>query len=107
ALGYKAIRLWRGRGPELSHRAATWIVFQYFLIFPLDLWFFSRQMAEGAPNPTLYAALLAAIHLLLFATLIRLFSARTNRDYAFLAVLAVAAMLASAILTVATGFLIV
>lgn len=107
ALGYKAIRLWRGRGPELSQRVATWIVFQYFLIFPLDLWFFSRQMAEGAPNPTLYAALLAAIHLLLFATLIRLFSARTNRDYAFLAVLAVAAMLASAILTVATGFLIV
>ncbi|HTU35094.1 MAG TPA: DUF3488 and transglutaminase-like domain-containing protein [Candidatus Acidoferrum sp.] len=107
ALGYKAIRLWRGRGPELSSRVATWIVFQYFLIFPLDLWFFSRQMAEGAPNPRLYAALLAAIHLLLFATLIRLFSARTNRDYAFLAVLAVAAMLASAILTVATGFLIV
>lgn len=107
ALGYKAIRLWSGRGPELSQRVATWIVFQYFLIFPLDLWFFSRQMAEGAPNPTLYAALLAAIHLLLFATLIRLFSARTNRDYAFLAVLAVAAMLASAILTVATGFLIV
>ncbi|MGH9736326.1 MAG: transglutaminase TgpA family protein [Candidatus Acidiferrales bacterium] len=107
ALGYKAVRLWRGRGPELSQRVATWIVFQYFLIFPLDLWFFSRQMAEGAPNPTLYAALLAAIHLLLFATLIRLFSARTNRDYAFLAVLAVAAMLASAILTVATGFLIV
>jgi protein-glutamine gamma-glutamyltransferase len=107
ALGYKGIRLWRGRGPELSQRAATWIVFQYFLVFPLDLWFFSRQMAEGSPNPAMYAALLAAIHLLLFATLIRLFSARTNRDYAFLAVLAVAAMLASAILTVATSFVIV
>jgi protein-glutamine gamma-glutamyltransferase len=107
ALAYKGIRLWRGRGPELSQRAATWIVFQYFLIFPLDLWFFSRQMAEGSPNPALYAALLAAIHLLLFAILIRLFSARTNRDYAFLAVLGVAAMLASAILTVETGFLIV
>ncbi len=106
ALGYKAIRLWRGRGPELSQRAATWIVFQYFLIFPLDLWFFSRQMAEAAPNPTLYAALLASIHLLLFATLIRLFSARTNRDYAFLAVLSIASILASAILTVGTGFLV-
>lgn len=107
ALSYKAVRLWRGRGPELSQRAATWIVFQYFLIFPLDLWFFSRQMAQDAPNPALYAALLASIHLLLFATLIRLFSARTNRDYAFLAVLAVAAILASAILTVGTGFMVV
>ena len=106
-LGYKGIRLWRGRGPELSQRAATWIVLAYFLIFPADLWYFSRQIAAGAPNPTLYAALIAAIHLLLFATLVRLFSARTNRDHAFLAVLAVAAMLASAILTVATGFVVI
>ena len=44
--------------------------------------------------------------MLIFAALVRLFSARTNRDYAFLAVLAVAAMLASAILTVETGFLV-
>ena len=107
ALGYKGIRLWRGRGPELSQRAATWIVLAYFLIFPADLWYFSRQIAAGAPNPTLYAALIAAIHLLLFATLVRLFSARTSRDHAFLAVLAVAAMLASAILTVATGFVVI
>jgi protein-glutamine gamma-glutamyltransferase len=106
ALAYKGIRLWRGRGPELSHRFATWLVLAYFLAFPADLWFFSRNLAEGAPNPTLYAALLSAIHLLLFAILVRLFSARTNRDYAFLTVLAVASMLASAILTVETGFLV-
>src|ERR1700740_999853 len=106
ALAYKGIRLWRGRGPELSHRVATWLVLAYFLVFPADLWFFSRNLAEGAPNPTLYAALLSAIHLLLFAILVRLFSARTSRDYAFLAVLAVASMLASAILTVETGFLV-
>jgi protein-glutamine gamma-glutamyltransferase len=106
ALAYKGFRLWRGRGPELSQRLATWLVLAYFLVFPADLWVFSRGLAEGAPNPTLYAALLAAIHLLLFAILVRLFSARTNRDYSFLAVLAVAAMLASAILTVETGFLV-
>jgi protein-glutamine gamma-glutamyltransferase len=105
-LGYKGIRLWRGRGPELSQRAATWLVLAYFLIFPADLWFFSRNLAGDAPNATLYAALLAAVHLLLFATLVRLLSARTNRDYVFLAVLAVAAMLASAILTVQTAFLV-
>jgi hypothetical protein len=106
ALGYKGIRLWRGRGAELSARVATWLVLAYFLIFPFDLWVYSRKLAEGTPSPSLYAALLAAIHLLLFATLVRLYSARTNRDYAFLAVLAFASILASAILTVETSFLI-
>src|SRR5277367_3565078 len=106
ALIYKGIRMQRGLGPEISPRLATWLVLGYFLFFPLDLWFLSRSLAEGAPNPPLYAALLSAIHLMLFATLVRLYSARTNRDYAFLAVLAVASMLVSAILTVETSFLI-
>jgi transglutaminase-like putative cysteine protease len=106
ALGYKAIRLWRGRGPELSVRLATGLVLAYFLFFPFDLWVISRNLSAGAPNPALYAALLAAIHLMLFATLVRLYSSRTNRDFAFLAMLAVTCMLASAILTVETSFLI-
>ena len=106
ALLYKGIRVWQGRGPELSARVATWLVLGYFLIFPADLWIFSRNLAADAPNPPLYAALLSAIHLLLFATLVRLYSARTNRHYAFLALLAVTSMLASAILTVETGFLV-
>jgi protein-glutamine gamma-glutamyltransferase len=106
ALIYKGIRMQRGRGPEISPRMATWLVLGYFLFFPLDLWVLSRNLSEGAPNPPLYAALLASIHLILFATLVRLYSARSNRDYAFLAVLAVASMLVSAILTVETGFLV-
>src|SRR6202161_4580918 len=106
ALGYKGFRIWRGRGPEISARVATWLVLAYFLFFPLDLWIFSRRISTGAPNPALYAALLSAIHLMLFATLVRLFSARTNRDFAFLAMLAVTCMIASAILTVETTFLI-
>jgi protein-glutamine gamma-glutamyltransferase len=106
ALAYKGFRIWRGRGPEISARIATWLVLAYFLFFPLDLWIFSRSLSAGAPNPALYAALLAAIHLMLFAALVRLYSARTNRDFAFLAVLAFTCMLASAILTVETNFLI-
>ena len=105
-LVFKAGRLWRGRGPELSVRTATGLVLAYFLFFPIDLWVLSRTVSQGAPNPALYSALLAAIHLMLFATLVRLLSARSNRDYAFLAMLAVTCMLASAILTVETGFLI-
>src|ERR1700677_1763122 len=106
ALAYKFIRVWHGRGPELSARLATGLVLAYFLFLPVDLWVISRGLATGAPNPTLYAALLAAIHLLLFATLVRLFSARTNRDFAFLAMLAVTCMLASAFLTAETTFLV-
>ena len=105
-LVFKAGRLWRGRGPELSVRTATGLVLAYFLFFPIDLWVLSRTISQGAPNPALYSALLAAIHLMLFATLVRLLSSRSNRDYAFLAMLAVTCMLASAILTVETGFLI-
>jgi protein-glutamine gamma-glutamyltransferase len=106
ALGYKGTRLWRGRGPEFTHRVATWLVLAYFLFFPLDLWIFSRNLASGAPNPALYAGLLSAVHLLLFATIVRLYSARTNRDYAFLSVLAFASILAAAILTIETTFLV-
>jgi transglutaminase-like putative cysteine protease len=106
ALAYKAVRIWQDRGPELSVRVATWLVLAYFLFFPLDLWVLSRTLSASAPNPALYSALLAAIHLMLFATLVRLYSARTNRDYAFLAMLAVTCMLASAILTVETSFLV-
>jgi transglutaminase-like putative cysteine protease len=106
ALLCKGFRVWRGHGPEISARVATWLVLAYFLFFPLDLWIFSRSLSSGAPNPALYAALLAAVHLMLFAALVRLYSARTNRDFAFLAVLAFTCMLASAILTVETSFLI-
>jgi protein-glutamine gamma-glutamyltransferase len=106
ALAFKFVRIWRGRGPEMSVRVATGLVLAYFLFFPIDLWVISRNLSAGAPNPTLYAALLSAIHLMLFATLVRLFSARTNRDFAFLAMLAVTCMIASAILTVETAFLI-
>src|SRR5215469_355998 len=105
ALAYKAIRLVRGRGPEISPRTATTLVLAYFLFFPLDLWIFSRGLAAGSPNPMLYAGLLASVHVLLFATIVRLYSMRTIRDSVFLALLAFTAMLASAILTVDTLFL--
>ena len=69
AMVYKGYRLWRGRVARnfraASPRGWCWPI-SFF--FPLDLWFFSRNLADGAPNPALYAGLLSAIHLLLFAT---------------------------------------
>src|SRR5688572_31189111 len=55
ALLVKGYRWWRGRGPELSHRAATWIVAAYCLYFPFDLWWISPMIAGDAQNPRLFA----------------------------------------------------
>ena len=93
------------QGPEISNRVATWLTVAYFIFFPFDLWVISRMLAAGAQNPGLYAALLATIHLMLFATVVRLYSASTTRDYLFLTMMGFTSMLAAAILTVDTVFL--
>ena len=105
ALAVKALRYRRGLGPELSHRAATLMVIAYLGFFPFDLWYISRGLAEGSPNPVLFAALLSTIHLLLFAMVVRLYSARTTRDHLFLTLVSFAMVLVAAILTVDTLFL--
>jgi hypothetical protein len=104
AMLVKGYRWWHGKGPELSNRAATWLTIGYFFFFPFDLWIVCRMLAAGAQSPNLYAALLATIHLMLFATIVRLLSASTTRDYLFLTLMAFTCMLASAILTVDTIF---
>src|ERR1700747_1358443 len=106
AMLYKGVRLWRGEPAELSHSTATWAVIGYLGFFPLDIFFFSRALVANSSNPTLLAALLAAIHFLILVMLVRLYSATTDRDALFLAMLSFAAMLASSILTVDTSFLI-
>jgi transglutaminase-like putative cysteine protease len=106
ALLFKGYRWWHGKGPEISNRVATWFTIVYFVFFPVDLWIISRILAKDAQNPGLYSALLATIHLMLFAIIVRLYSASTTRDYMFLTMMAFASMLASAILTVDTIFLV-
>jgi transglutaminase-like putative cysteine protease len=105
AMLFKGYRWWHGKGPELSNRIATWLTVAYFIFFPFDLWIISRMLAAGAQNPGLYAALLSTIHLMLFATVVRLYSATTTRDYLFLTMMGFTSMLAAAILTVDTVFL--
>jgi hypothetical protein len=106
ALLYKGVRLWRGQAPELSPTRATWLVIGYLAFFPVDIFFVSRAFVANSTNPALLAALLAAIHFLVFVMLVRMYSATTDRDALFLAMLAFAAMLAASILTVDTSFLI-
>src|SRR6267142_2597893 len=106
ALLIKGYRWWRGKGPELSNRMGGWITIGYFIFFPFDLWIISRALAADSQNPGLYGALLATVHLMLFAILVRLYSATKTRDYLFLTLMAFTSMLAAAILTVDTGFLV-
>ena len=106
AMIYKGVRLWRGQPAELSHSRATWLVIGYLGFFSLDIFFFSRAFVANSTNPALLAALLGAVHFLVFVMLVRLYSATSDRDALFLAMLAFAAMLASSILTVDTSFLI-
>ncbi len=103
---FKGYRWWKREQPELSHRVATFLVLGYLVIFPLDVLLFSRAYVSSSANPALYAALLGAIHFLLFVLLVRLYSATTDRDAFFLAMLAFAGILAAAILTVDTSFLV-
>jgi protein-glutamine gamma-glutamyltransferase len=104
AILYKGFRSWRGHPAELRQSTATRLVLAYVFFFPVDALFISRNLASGTSNSALYAALLAAVHFLLLVTVLRLYSAETDRDAVFLAMLSFAAVLASAVFTVDTNF---
>src|SRR5262245_49464176 len=102
---HKGYRWWHGRPAELSPRAATWCLLVYLAFFPVDALVVSRFFVGGSSNPPLFALLLAVVHFLIVAMLVRFYSASTDRDALFLSMLAFAAILAAAILTVDTLFL--
>ena len=103
---FKGLRWWNGRPPELSPRAATAFVVAYLLFFPIDALFLSRFIVGNSSDPPLFAVLLAAVHFLIYLTLVRFFSAISERHALFLALLSFTGMLAAAVLTVDTTFLI-
>jgi transglutaminase-like putative cysteine protease len=103
---YKSYRWWHGRPPELSHRAATWFVLVYLVFFPFDALFLSRIFVGNSANPPLFAALLGSVHFLIYVTLARFYSAASDRDALFLTMLSFSGILAAAVLTVDTTFLI-
>jgi transglutaminase-like putative cysteine protease len=105
AVIFKGVRRWNGKPPEISPRTATFLVIGYLAFFPVDILFFSRAFVANSSNPALFAALIAVVHFLLFVMLVRFYSATTDRDAVFLAMLSFAAVLAAAVLTVDTTFL--
>jgi hypothetical protein len=102
---YKGFRWWRGYPAEMRQSVATRIVLAYVFVLPFDAFFVSRSLASNSSNPALYAALLASVHFLLLVTIVRLYSATTDRDATFLAMLSFSGVLASAVFTVDTYFL--
>jgi protein-glutamine gamma-glutamyltransferase len=104
AILYKGFRWARGHTAEWSQAMATRLVVGYLLFLPVDALLISRSLAAGSTNPSLFAALLAAVHFLLFVTIVRLYSASTDRDALFLSMLSFAGILASAVFTVDSYF---
>jgi len=94
ALVVKALRYRHHTEPELSPRLVTFLTWCYFPFYLVDYLFLSG------------AFLNATVHLVLFIAVVKIFSARSNRDYLWLALVAFLEMLAAATLTVDTTFLI-
>ena len=101
--GALAVKLWsyvRGVDYSLGPKTVTRISIFYIFFYGLDFLIFA-----SGPSP-IDRMLAATVHLVLFTAVIKIFSARTYRDYGYLAALSFLMMLASAVLTVGTTFLV-
>jgi transglutaminase-like putative cysteine protease len=97
------VKLWsyvREADYSLSPRTVTRICIFYIFFYALDFLIFS------AGPSVIDSMLAAAVHLLLFLAVVKVFSARTYRDYGYLATLSFLMMLSSAVLTVSTSYLV-
>jgi transglutaminase-like putative cysteine protease len=93
ALLIRGYLLSRRKQLHISAQWTTYLTLAYVPFYVIDLLALSR------------AFLPATVHLVLFGMVVRIFSARKDRDYVFLAALAFVMVLASAILTVDSMFL--
>jgi protein-glutamine gamma-glutamyltransferase len=101
--GALIVKLWsyiRAVEYSLAPKTVTRISIFYIFFFGLDFLIFA-----SGPSPV-DRLLAATVHLVLFTAVIKIFSARTYRDYGYLAGLSFAMMLASSVLTVGTTFLV-
>ncbi len=94
ALAIRGYLLVKKRNLVISERWTTPLTIVYFLFFAIDFLFLSRSFLS------------ATVHLALFAVVIRMFSIRRDRDEVMLAILAFLMVLASAVLTVDSVFLV-
>jgi protein-glutamine gamma-glutamyltransferase len=93
ALGLRGYLLAERRRVVISGRWTTPLTIAYFVFYAADYFLLSRSF------------LTSTVHLVLFAVVVRSFSLRRDRDYTMLAILAFLMVLASAVLTVDSVFL--
>jgi len=100
--GALGIKLWsyvRGVDYSFSSKTVTRISIFYIFFYGLDFLIFST-------GPSAIDRMLSAtVHLVLFTAVMKIFSARTYRDYGYLAAISFLMMLASAVLTGGSTFL--
>ncbi|MGA8271996.1 MAG: DUF3488 and transglutaminase-like domain-containing protein [Candidatus Sulfotelmatobacter sp.] len=94
ALAFRGYLLAERRRVVFSERWTTPLTIAYFVFYAADYFLFSR------------AFLAATVHLVMFAVVVRMFSLRRDRDYTTLAILSFLMVLASAVLTVDSVFLV-
>ncbi|MGO8795498.1 MAG: DUF3488 and DUF4129 domain-containing transglutaminase family protein [Candidatus Sulfotelmatobacter sp.] len=94
ALAVRGYLLAERRRVVISDRWTTPLTVIYFIFYAVDYFVLSRGFLR------------ATVHLVLFAVVVRSFSLRRDRDYTMLAILAFLMVLASAVLTVDSVFLI-
>jgi transglutaminase-like putative cysteine protease len=93
AFAFRGYLLVQGRRVVISERWTTPLSIAYFVFYAGDYFLLSRSF------------LAATVHLVLFAVVVRMFSLRRDRDYTTLAIVAFLMVLASAVLTVDSVFL--
>lgn len=93
ALAVRGYFLWKRRPISISDRWTTPLTLAYFIFFAADYFAISHGFLP------------ATVHLALFAVIVRMFSLRRERDYITLSILAFLMVLASAVLTVDSVFL--
>ena len=93
ALAVRGFLLAERRRVVISERWTTPLTILYFVFYAADYFLLSRSF------------LAATVHLVMFAVVVRSFSLRRDRDYTTLAILAFLMVLASAVLTVDSVFL--
>src|ERR1700683_4879777 len=93
ALSLRGYLLAERRRVVISERWTAPLTVAYFVFYGVDYFLLSRSF------------LTATVHLVLFAVVVRSFSLRRDRDHTMLAILAFLMVLASAVLTVDSAFL--
>lgn len=93
ALLLRGYQLYKGTTVVIAERWTSYLTLFYFLFYLLDYFFLSESFVS------------ATVHMVLFIMVIKIFSVQRDRDLIYLAVLSFLMVLAAAVLTVDTVFL--